>query len=338
MASKRKSQAVAPRGKRVTERRVVAIDTERLRARAVRDCAKAAKAFAQDDAALKDFEMGDAPAFERWKQVHLGPLLADYQRLREELAEAGTLYDIALYEAARRELPPWKALRLWREEQAQLREQREAGTFIEAADEEALDEDEDAFFGDFEEVSDDDFEEMDYFSSGGPGQRTQRARSGDGLRAVYRRLCQLLHPDVGGEMTPGRADLWHQVQEAYAAGDAVRLDTLLARVEQADGREIRPRTIAELLDLKRHYERSRQQLRVLLRSAQRHPAWKFRQMKAAALERLARRARAELQADMTFLRRQIQSLRRAVEPRPSSPKSRRTRSEPPSFGPDELSG
>jgi hypothetical protein len=46
-------------------------------------------------------------------------------------------------------------------------------------------------------------------------------------REIYRRLVQQLHPDRGGEWTPQRARIWHQVQEAWAARDV----DLLARLE-----------------------------------------------------------------------------------------------------------
>jgi phosphoglycerate-specific signal transduction histidine kinase len=155
---------------------------------------------------------------------------------------------------------------------------------------------------------------------------------------VYRRLCQLLHPDVGGELTPERAELWHQVQDAYAAGDAVRLDTILARVEQADGQEVRPRTIAELLDLRRHYDRARQQLRTLLHRVQKHPAWQFRQRKEASLLRLEHDATRELRAATTAMRHRLEALRRAVEPPRKAANPKRPKPRPLAFGPDELFG
>lgn len=46
-------------------------------------------------------------------------------------------------------------------------------------------------------------------------------------RDIYRRLVQHLHPDRGGEWTPARARLWHEVQEAWGARDG----DLLARLE-----------------------------------------------------------------------------------------------------------
>lgn len=46
-------------------------------------------------------------------------------------------------------------------------------------------------------------------------------------RDIYRRLVQRLHPDSGGEWTSARQHLWHEVQQAWAAGDS----DWLARLE-----------------------------------------------------------------------------------------------------------
>jgi len=68
-------------------------------------------------------------------------------------------------------------------------------------------------------------------------------------REIYRRLVQRLHPDRGGEWTPKRERLWHEIQTAWAARDGdwlarleidwetannvLRLDSPIGRIRQA---------------------------------------------------------------------------------------------------------
>ena len=52
-------------------------------------------------------------------------------------------------------------------------------------------------------------------------------------RDVYRRLVQRLHPDRGGEWTAAHQRLWHEVQQAWAAGDADWLTRLEVEWEAA---------------------------------------------------------------------------------------------------------
>lgn len=64
-----------------------------------------------------------------------------------------------------------------------------------------------------------------------------RASAGPAAQAakdVYRRLVQRLHPDRGGEWTPARQRLWHQVQQAWATGDVDWLIRLEVEWETAN--------------------------------------------------------------------------------------------------------
>lgn len=342
---------------------MLALDTRRLREKALKDCAKAAEAFEKDDRALKAFEQGDTPAFERWKHQRLGPLLAELQQLDQELMQAEALYDIALHESWAKGIPPWKALEQWRKDQERRRNDPEP----EPPPDDPPD---DARF-DVPEEDDPDFDEqmkefirnsplgrmaealgidLDDLPSGPPPgggfharSRAEgpphRAKPDASLRDLYRQLCRLLHPDAAGEMTPARRELWHQVQDAYEARDAARLDTLLARLERADGLEIRPRTVAEILGMKKHYERARQQLRALLRRARRNAAWGFLQRDEKSRAQLEREARGVLAMQLADVQHQLEEIRRTIEPpkaRPARPRTRKTK--PVRFGPDELFG
>ena len=328
----------------VTARGLVALDTRKLRAQALKAYTKAARAFEKDDQVLTDFEQGDIPAFERWKHQQLGPLLAEIQQLDQELREAVMLHDIAMDESWRTGLPPWKALQQWHEAEARRRNRAEPAPSPLADDFGDLPTDDDPDFnekmraflknsslGKLAESFGIDFDDMPSEPPPDEGPRKGQRSAGPvprpelnaSIRTLYRQLCRLLHPDTAGEMTPARREVWYQVQEAYEAGDAARLDTLLARVEQSAGVEIRPRTVAEILGMKQHYERARRQLRAVLRSARSHPAWEFVKRDERTRTQLEQDIRRDLTQAISSVRHQLDSLRKRIQPPPArAPKPR----------------
>src|SRR5438067_13568319 len=48
------------------------------------------------------------------------------------------------------------------------------------------------------------------------------------VKEIYRRLVRRLHPDWRADGDATVSSLWHEVQEAYAAGDVARMELLLA--------------------------------------------------------------------------------------------------------------
>ncbi len=130
-----------------------------------------------------------------------------------------------------------------------------------------------------------------------------RSRS---AREIYRRLVQRLHPDRGGEWTAADQRLWHQVQQAWAAGDADWLARLEVDWESAH-EVLGPssplsrlyRAIEELDAARRDTERK-------LRSYRSSPAWRF---SLTEKKRAILRTRIEAQ-----LHREIGSLRRHLRP------------------------
>src|SRR5437660_2093689 len=48
------------------------------------------------------------------------------------------------------------------------------------------------------------------------------------VKEIYRRLVRRLHPDLRADGDATVSSLWHEVQEAYAAGDVARMELLLA--------------------------------------------------------------------------------------------------------------
>lgn len=126
-------------------------------------------------------------------------------------------------------------------------------------------------------------------------------------REIYRRLVQRLHPDRGGEWTPKRKLLWHEVQQAWNAGDT----DWLARLEvdwEAANEIIGPnsplsrlrRAIEELQGARRDTEQK-------LRTYRRSPEWRFTRNEKTRPE-LHHRIKADFAHDISFLQRQLDYL------------------------------
>jgi hypothetical protein len=309
---------------------LIPLDTKTLRAAALRTLRKAEEAFAEDDRALAAFEKEDVPAFERWKHVRLGPQLAEVARLGEALNEAEYHIAMAHEERWRTGRPLWQAFQLWqkREELRRLRPDppEPQPPFDDEQDlldamKQAL---KDSPLGDLAEdlgidLDDLSFEDMDTWDEppregrrAGPTSPRDAELKSD-LRDRYRRLCRLLHPDAVGDMTPERREIWHQVQEAYAAHDAARLDTLLARVERSAGVGIAPRTIAELRAMALHFRRARRKLRQVLAEARRHPAWQFVRRDEDGRGRLEREISRGIANTLQEMKGRLEWIRRALQ-------------------------
>lgn len=94
-------------------------------------------------------------------------------------------------------------------------------------------------------------------------------------RACYRRMASRLHPDRGGEWTPARERLWHEVQAAWAQRDADWLMRLEAEWE-IQTEVLGPTSGVSRLRAARHeVEAARRDADCKLRAYRSHPAWRF---------------------------------------------------------------
>jgi hypothetical protein len=130
-------------------------------------------------------------------------------------------------------------------------------------------------------------------------------------RDIYRRLVQRLHPDCGGEWTPTRERLWHEVQDAWSAANTDWLARLEIEWETAHDvigaksalSRLR-RAIEELHAARRDAERKLRDYRV-------SPAWRFtRNEKNRAV--LQRRTESNFAHDIEFLQHQLDYLNRTI--------------------------
>jgi hypothetical protein len=158
-----------------------------------------------------------------------------------------------------------------------------------------------------------------------------------GTRDIYRRLVQKLHPDRGGDFTPARKRLWHEVQQAWAQGDADWLARLEVELDSTADlgllglRDTEPlsiksplsrlrRAIAELHAARRDTERK-------LADYRKTPPWRFT-LTNKKRDVLIRRTLEQLEEDTAFLQRQLHYLNKTIrqweEPTFGRPKPRQT--------------
>jgi hypothetical protein len=161
-------------------------------------------------------------------------------------------------------------------------------------------------------------------------------------RDLYRRLVQHLHPDRGGDWNATRQQLWHEVQQAWAAGDADWLARLEAEWESAN-EVLGPtspvsrlrRAIAEFVAARRDLERK-------LREYRRSQEWRFT-LSEKKRPILHARTYANFRHDVHVLQEQLNHLNRTIaawekqapsksKPRTPTENSPRRRSKGPSIG------
>ncbi len=134
------------------------------------------------------------------------------------------------------------------------------------------------------------------------------------IREVYKRLVRLLHPDLNPKAS--QLNLWHEVQSAYLACDALALDSLLESVLKAAkvAPDLSVLPIGDVIAMRRNIEAKLRLTRRQLRSAKDHPAWNFRRLKKNAVRRRALRCSlsAAISMDVEAMQAKARALRLAL--------------------------
>jgi len=125
-----------------------------------------------------------------------------------------------------------------------------------------------------------------------------------GARDIYRRLVQHLHPDRGGPWTQARQRLWHEVQQAWAAGDGDWLARLEVEWETAHEAVGPNSPLSRLRAVIEELHAARRDLETKLSAYRAALPWRFSlgDAKRAALEV---RVEADLAREFKALRRQL---------------------------------
>lgn len=310
---------------------LVLIDARPLRHAAWSEFHAARKAAEKAARDLHRHEEADTPSYERWLHGSFPQLVTTLRELHAEVMRKARDIEHAQWEAAlynRSVKKVWKEHRYYeanpeaweRDHPAEpepdpRHSDRHATGSTSPDDADAAGDDD--FFKDF-------FEDDDFSASKSPrmARFAQQAANQADARDTYRRLVQHLHPDRGGEWTPAREHLWHQVQQAWATRDADWLARLEIEWDTAND-QIGPdsplsrlrRAIAELRAARRDTERK-------LRDYRRSPAWRFT-LSEKKRPHLHRRLESELHEDLYALQSQLAYLNATIAAWESPPPSRR---------------
>jgi hypothetical protein len=258
---------------------------------------------------LRRHEEVDTPAYHAWLHTTFPRLVTDLRRLHAEVSLKQHQIATVQYLAA---ISGRSLKKVWREFQENLANPRapepdpdadhtrEPRGTARAHREDAADEDDDFDHdGDHSFENDNDAPERSASS--------EVAAPAPDARDIYRRLVQHLHPDRGGEWTPARERLWHEVQQAWAARDADWLARLEINWEtahnllSADSSLDRLRTaIAELKAAHRDIDRK-------LRDYRRSHEWRFT-LSEKKRPQFQRRVETELTGERDYFQRQLDHL------------------------------
>ncbi|HEY1582637.1 MAG TPA: hypothetical protein VGF73_06025, partial [Chthoniobacterales bacterium] len=129
------------------------------------------------------------------------------------------------------------------------------------------------------------------------------------LRELYRRLVRRLHPDLRADGNAAVGALWHEVQEANAAGDVARMEILLA-LSDIETRRTADQSVSQMRALLAELERALRALEKNLREAEGEDAWDFAHLGPNA--DLRRRVELDLKRDLAHRSSRLELLRRTI--------------------------
>ena len=267
---------------------------------------------------LHRHEQTDRPAYDAWLHRTFPTLLSRLRELHEEVFAKGQRVQAVQAMAA---MTGRSARKLWHEQKAAEANPKAAEAEREAEREEAFD-DADDFFGDEERGAErrsrrrqwEDMFEPDFEPPATP-------RPSGEARDVYRRLVQHLHPDRGGEWTTARQRLWHEVQQAWAAGDADWLTRLEVEWEAATDVLSASSPLSRLRAAIAELHAARRDLERKLREYRDSPPWRFT-LAEKKREHLHRRTESNFQHDIAFLERQLAHLNALIASWEEAPRAR----------------
>jgi hypothetical protein len=97
------------------------------------------------------------------------------------------------------------------------------------------------------------------------------------VKTLYRVLVRKLHPDLRDDASTEVSGLWHEVQEAYAAGDVAHLEILLALIDIESNGTSAQTSVSQMRATLAELERATRALEKSLLEAEGEDAWDFAQ-------------------------------------------------------------
>ena len=283
------------------------VDNRPLQQEAWRVYTAARKRLERVQAEVKRFEEEDVPAFRRWLYSTFPTLVSNIREAALQLVTKETLIEDVRREAR---LTGSTAAAVW--------ERRKKGKPAEADAEEAADKTANQADWDEDESEDDEWDDfmrshgldpdaddtsaMGEVPSGRGSKAERETQEAADIKQLYRQLVQRLHPDNGGDWTPRRAELWHQVQQAWADRDEHRLRRLSEQVEGND--ELTPSSpVGTLKQAAKRAARARWGAEHSLKAYKMRREWRFATREPSDADR--RRQQQELEYELARLRSEV---------------------------------
>src|ERR1044071_2019154 len=319
---------------------MVWIEQSPLRTSAAGECTDMMARLEQARLCWHQFERQDKPAFVRWRAREFGALLSTARDVEDKIRDAQNLIHEVEMEMRKKIQDPHSAYRrvLFRRENPGVAEDgktssngSESTPHLSEFEQEALFEewvqkflgtnpakmDDDAYSTSFEV-----FKSHMFVRPGSapdrPAPRPEDVRrspvdeeppeSGTiypRVKEIYRRLVRRLHPDLRADGDATVSSLWHEVQEAYAAGDVARMELLLALSDLSDAPGAST-TLSHMRSVLRELTRSVRALELNLVEAKRADSWHF--ARTGPSEDLRSRVERQLKHDLALRQQRLDFL------------------------------
>lgn len=318
------------------DRRMVRIEQESLRESAAAECTRAKARLERARLRWHHFERKDKPAFVRWRAREFGALLSKAREVETQIRDAQTLVHEVEMEMRRGFQDAHRAYQrvMFRRENPSVatddeetegpRDERGAAGKLSDFEKESLFQewvkrslgtnpdkmDDEAYSTTFEAFK----SHMFRGAPEEPRERSVRRPRGQQrveieieeeeaeeakdarVKALYRVLVRRLHPDLRDDASTEVSGLWHEVQEAYAAGDVAHLEILLALIDIESNGTSAQTSVSQMRATLAELERATRALEKSLLEAEGEDAWDFAQ--SGPNEELRLRLERQLKSDL----------------------------------------
>jgi hypothetical protein len=322
---------------------IVWIEQAPLRASAAAECTDMMARLEQARRCWHQFERQDKPAFVRWRAREFGALLSTARDVEDKIRDAQNLIHEVEMEMRRKFQDPHSAYRrvLFRQENPGVAENGETSfngsqstPHLSEFEQETLFEewvrkflgtnpakmDDHAYSSSFEVFKSHMFvrpesildrsnvRSEDVRRSAVEEDPVSEAETGTidpRVKEIYRRLVRRLHPDLRADGDATVSSLWHEVQEAYAAGDVARMELLLALSDLSDAPGAST-TLSQMRSVLTELTRSVRALELSLIEARREDSWNF--ARKGPSEDLQLRVERQLKHDLAVRQQRLDLL------------------------------
>ena len=326
---------------------IVWIEQAPLRAHAAGECTEMMARLERARLGWHQFERQDKPAFVRWRAREFGALLSTARDVEDKIRDAQNLiYEVEM-EMRRRIQDPQSAYRrvLFRRENPGVAEEQktfsngsQSTSHLSEFEQEALFQEwVQTFLGTNPDKMDDEtysisfevFKSHMFVRPGSapnrpdsrpadvprsaveeePASATEPATIDPRVKEIYRRLVRRLHPDLRADGDASVSSLWHEVQEAYAAGDVARMELLLALSDLSDAPGAGT-TLSQMRSVLGELTRSVRALELSLVEAGREDSWNF--ARTGPSENLRLRVERQLKHELALRQQRLELLTRTI--------------------------